>query len=395
MGEDYDTSAHRHIIHKLQMDINGAGTSNGFWRAGVFAIDSSGDITAVLGRSGTEGIDVDQRHTFVLPDPIEIPASQRIRIYGSRVDSDGESGSGTRSAHLSRGDEDSASPRKSYDDANLDFARIRHVRANTAFPEVGDTTHDHDAASVRGDIKIWFTTKIDHGQIVGDGTVNAAHINSGTSADGEVLTSDGSGGASWEASSGGGGGGAITQATEATLGGVRGATALQAIASSGTTILGWTNNRLRQFIAAALPPATAAQAIAAAGTDRLTWTVTRLRELVTAALPTMTQTDIDNATTDRKAVTGELIAANAGGGGGGGTAPDRIVLADAVGVSNTAGPHEIALTEAMAARQILTFFVGTSGATNPDAIGYLLSDDVLALTAEATAPTDSENGLPL
>ena len=206
MGEDYDTSAHRHIIHKLQMDINGAGTSNGFWRAGVFAIDSSGDITAVLGRSGTEGIDVDQRHTFVLPDPIEIPASQRIRIYGSRVDSDGESGSGTRSAHLSRGDEDSASPRKSYDDANLDFARIRHVRANTAFPEVGDTTHDHDAASVRGDIKIWFTTKIDHGQIVGDGTVNAAHINSGTSADGEVLTSDGSGGASWEASSGGGGG---------------------------------------------------------------------------------------------------------------------------------------------------------------------------------------------
>ena len=38
-----------------------------------------------------------------------------------------------------------------------------------------------------------------------------------------------------------------------------------------------------------------------------------MRELVTAALPTMTQTDIDNTTTDRKAVTGELIAANAGG----------------------------------------------------------------------------------
>ena len=48
----------------------------------------------------------------------------------------------------------------------------------------------------------------------------------------------------------------------------------------------------------------------------------------------------------------------------------------------------------MTARQMLTFHVVTSGATNPDAIGYLLSDDVLALTAEATAPSDAENGLP-
>ena len=187
----------------------------------------------------------------------------------------------------------------------------------------------------------------------------------------------------------------------------------------------------------------------------------------------MTQADIDNATTGRRAVTGALIAANSGGGGGtsvavdgvvvgyvagtrtlgveveqdngtdvagttvlplvtatnaglippgracpdpttgtagqvctvnaaedgyeltgGAAGSDRIVLADAVGVSNTAGPHEITLTEAMVARQIVTFHIVTSGATNPDAIGYFLSDDILALTAEATAPSDSENGLP-
>ena len=203
MGEDYDTSAHRHIIHKVQIDINGAGTTNGFWRAGVFAIDDSGTITAVLGRSGTEGIDVDQRHIFALPNPVEVPASQRIRILGSRVDSDGESGSGTRSAHLSRGDEDSASPRESYDDAHLDFARIRQVRANTAFPDVGDTTHDHDADSVRGDIKIWFTTKVDHGDLVGDGNVNAGHIDSGSAPLGDVLTADGNSGATWETPTGG------------------------------------------------------------------------------------------------------------------------------------------------------------------------------------------------
>ena len=193
MGEDYDTSAHRHIIHKVQIDINGADTSNGFWRAGVFAIDAAGTITAVLGRSNTEGIDVDQRHTFAFPVDVEVPASQRIRILGSRVDNDGESGSGTRSAHLSRGDEDTASPRESYDDAHSDFVRIRHVRANTSFPDVGDTTHDHAADSVRGDIKIWYTLKIDHGNLVGGRNVNAAHLDSGSAALGDVATAQGDG----------------------------------------------------------------------------------------------------------------------------------------------------------------------------------------------------------
>ena len=83
------------------------------------------------------------------------------------------------------------------------------------------------------------------------------------------------------------------------------------------------------------------------------------------------------------------------GGGGAGGGGDRTVLADAVGVSNTAGPHEIALDSAMTARQLLTFYVVTSGAANPDGIGYLLSDDILALTAEATTPTDAENALPV
>ena len=210
MGEDYDTSAHRHIIHKVQIDINGADTSNGFWRAGVFAIDAAGTITAVLGRSNTEGIDVDQRHTFAFPVDVDVPASQRIRILGTRVDNDGESGSGTRSAHLSRGDEDAASPRESYDDAHLDFVRIRHVRANTSFPDVGDTTHDHAADSVRGDIKIWYTLKIDHGNLVGNGRVNAAHLDSGSAALGDVATAQGDGTVLYAppaAGPGGGGGG--------------------------------------------------------------------------------------------------------------------------------------------------------------------------------------------
>ena len=40
----------------------------------------------------------------------------------------------------------------------------------------------------------------------------------------------------------------LPQATESALGGVRGATQPQAEGASGTTILGWTNNRIRQLI---------------------------------------------------------------------------------------------------------------------------------------------------
>ena len=115
-------------------------------------------------------------------------------------------------------------------------------------------------------------------------------------------------------------------------------------------------------------------------------------------LPALTQTQAEDETsTVPGLVTGELLsqAVAVGGGGGGGGSPDRIVLASSVGVSNTTGPHEIALTEAMVARQLLSFFVFSSATASPDGIGYLLSDDILALTAEATAPTDAENALPV
>ena len=70
------------------------------------------------------------------------------------------------------------------------------------YPVVGTTRHSHDAAFVRGNIKIWYTNTYHEGLLVGEDSINAAHINSESAADGEVLTADGSGGAAWEASSG-------------------------------------------------------------------------------------------------------------------------------------------------------------------------------------------------
>ena len=40
-------------------------------------------------------------------------------------------------------------------------------------PAVGASTHSHDT-QIRGNIKIFYTLILDHGQLVGDGNVNAA-----------------------------------------------------------------------------------------------------------------------------------------------------------------------------------------------------------------------------
>ena len=53
----------------------------------------------------------------------------------------------------------------------------------------------------------------------------------------------------------GGGSYTLPQATESARGGVQGATQAQAEAASGTTILGWTNNRIRRLIRLIYTPA--------------------------------------------------------------------------------------------------------------------------------------------
>ena len=77
---------------------------------------------------------------------------------------------------------------------------------STSTPLLAASTHSH-GTDIRGNIKIFYTLIIDHGNLVGDGQVNADHIDSGSADDGDVLTADGSGGAAFEAPTGGGGGG--------------------------------------------------------------------------------------------------------------------------------------------------------------------------------------------
>ena len=104
-------------------------------------------------------------------------------------------------------------------------------------PAVNASTHSH-GTDIRGNFKIFYTNIIDHGQLVGDGKVNVGHINSGTADDGDVITADGSGGATWEEPTGGGGGGGsdslitedqVIDETDTTSANISGERAFQAI----------------------------------------------------------------------------------------------------------------------------------------------------------------------
>ena len=105
------------------------------------------------------------------------------------------------------GTEVATGPRETYDDASVDFALENDVVYQHIDPAIGASTHSH-GTDIRGNIKIFYTLILDHGNIAG----------------------------------------APEQATEADLGVVRGASALQAIAANGTDILGWSNNRIRQLV---------------------------------------------------------------------------------------------------------------------------------------------------
>ena len=79
-----------------------------------------------------------------------------------------------------------------------------------------------------------------------------------------------------------GGGYTLPQATESALGGVQGATALQAISNSGTDILGWSVNRVGQAVSVRLPTVGQTEAEAGTATTRRAWTAQRVAQAIAA-----------------------------------------------------------------------------------------------------------------
>ena len=498
VGQAYNTSQYRRLITKVEVNFDPLAGADAFL-VRLVELESNNEIKAKLFTSNTRrgpfgagaGVRAFTFHDAAGDVGVTIDGGIRLGILLSRLEDDSDSAVGAL-----HGSEASGSPNETYDDASDDFDLDNGIVYQHIDPAVGASTHSHDT-QIRGNIKIFYTLILDHGNLVGDGNVNAAHIDSESAADGEVLTADGSGGAAWEAAAGGGGTDDQTAAevtvdtanfssnltaaddtVQAALETIDGFTQYQGnwqqaawpagviVRRSGIPYLSLVNNNTEiptpgatqwtglaeGFIYRGEAPVAATnynygQVVLEPDTDVYYYFTSTISASVARAdiathanfqaisgetghsprvgsgnafptTPAPLAGDIfffnadvasgldwkdTDGTTDLTAATGGDMARFDGTdwikvinlvGGGGAADPARVVLADATGVSNTAGPHEIALTEAMVARQLITFFMHTTSTTSPDGIGYLLSDDILALTAEATAPSDAENSLP-
>ena len=203
-GQVYTTSRYPKNIATVKAEVRPDTPS--VFKAGIYTVNDDNDIIAILGQSAdSDEIPSGSSHTLTFSmldsddDSLGVPlsGSERIAVLIRRV------GAGNNAdTRLRRGGEATNSPNASYPDAVNDFVLVNHVVYQHENPANGNDTESH-GTSIRGNIRLFYTVTIDHGSLVGDGNVNAAHIDSESAADGYVLTADGSGGSAWEASAGG------------------------------------------------------------------------------------------------------------------------------------------------------------------------------------------------
>ena len=139
---------------------------------------------------------------------VAIDGSIRLGILISRLGDNSDS-----AVAAIHGAEAGNSPRESYDDASVDFALENGVVYQHIDPAIGATTHSHDT-QIRGNIKIFYTLIVDHGNLVGDaGPSTRRTWTSGRLALGDVATAQGDGTVLYAppAAGPGGGGGGVTR----------------------------------------------------------------------------------------------------------------------------------------------------------------------------------------
>ena len=194
-----DTSRFAKKIHSVEWDFEGDGIGNNY-ATFLVGIDSSDDITHIYGQSDvlfnvtTSGT---HRFTFGTEGLRVLGSVERLGLFLTRTGSPADANHETK---LYRGQPADDSPRESYPSASLDFPFWRSARFNSARPEIGEHIDNYITnGEIYGYPKIRYTIEVEHTPFVGDGSVSVSHISSGSSADGTVLTADGSGGAAFEA----------------------------------------------------------------------------------------------------------------------------------------------------------------------------------------------------
>ena len=205
-GQVYTTSAFDKTITRVRIRLVPAFPSTRY-EARILQVHDDNRVHSLLGTSQFRTLDAGGSHHFDFVAStgevgIPIAGGTRIAVILSRL--------GGGNAGLNRGTESSSSPRGSYDDARHDFVQQNSVVYDSDNPPVDHGTHSHgDSNDIRGNIEIFYILHYDHGHLVGDGNINAAHIDSESADDGQVLTADGVGGSAWEdapAPAGGGSG---------------------------------------------------------------------------------------------------------------------------------------------------------------------------------------------
>ena len=191
-----DTSRYAKRIHSVEWDFEGDGVGHNYTTFFV-GIDNNDDISFIYGESETlfnVGTSGTRRFNFD-SSGLRIPGNvERLGLFITRTGSDA-----TWETKVYRGQPASDSPRESYPDASVDFPFWRSARFASGRPEIGEHIDNYITnGEIYGYPKIRYTLELEHASLVGDGNITPAHIDSGSSADGTVLTADGSGGSAFE-----------------------------------------------------------------------------------------------------------------------------------------------------------------------------------------------------
>ena len=135
-------------------------------------------------------------HYLYFPEGgILVPPNSRVGVAFSRTDQSSDS-----ACFLHSGAQQANSPERSYNNAQEDWEYLGWGEYEHTDPSPGDGTVSHDTdgnADVYGNANIHYSLVIDHGQIVGDGTVDETHINSENGTEGQVLLANDNDRADW------------------------------------------------------------------------------------------------------------------------------------------------------------------------------------------------------
>ena len=183
VGQAYNTSDfQKNISHIKATFLVPSGGAN--YVARILRVSGGNQVLEVLGTSAqiTPHGEVEGR-TFRFTDSgndvgVALAPNVRIAIVISRL------GSGGSAASLAiNGSQASASPDKTYDDADMDFVLANDVVYQHENPGVGTNTHTH-GSDIRANIGIYYNLSYNHGSLVG-GTIVTANP---TGTDGDDLT---------------------------------------------------------------------------------------------------------------------------------------------------------------------------------------------------------------